>query len=520
MRVISFHTRHDANLAVAEGGRLKFVVELERIFRERHFACSPDPGRFKEQWTKVREHLSSNLTEEPFDLAITSWVFPSYRQVLRQVFHASSWVAVDHHHAHAALGFYGSSFRSALILSYDGGGNDGFFNSFKGSGAGIEHLERRPLNLGMAYRALATAMPEVTGRRHQPHGGALTLAGKVMAYAALGEVRTEWLAALHGYYTDFAYPDQALFTLGEKIGISLERDFLPEAAARDLAATSQQAFTEILNEEVARGLQHTGDVDGIVLTGGGALNVVANQCVWEAAGMPVYIPSAPGDGGIAAGAIWATEPPAQREPMTYLGLEMEDDIGWQHEEHRRGARSTTTQDLAQELASGKIIGVVRDRSEVGPRALGNRSILCCARDARVKERLNDRIKFREWYRPFAPVVPAESLSSIFEKACPSPFMSFAPRLRSEVAARLPAISHLDGTARVQSVTPEQNPWLHELLLEVGRLTGDPVLLNTSLNTHGQPIVQHMSAALEVLDSTDLDALLVEDVLIKREGPHE
>jgi carbamoyltransferase len=184
--------------------------------------------------------------------------------------------------------------------------------------------------------------------------------------------------------------------------------------------------------------------------------------------------------------------------------------------HEKNGTPLDTAILADYIASGKIIGVVRDRCEHGPRALGNRSILCNPSIRDMKDTLNAKVKGREYYRPFAPVVRLEDVSKYFEWEGETRWMSFCPKVREEYRDRLAAITHIDGTARVQTVTKEQNKFLYELLTELHNKTGIGVLLNTSFNIAGKPILNTYKEALWVLENKELDAVVLETFIIHKE----
>jgi carbamoyltransferase len=172
--------------------------------------------------------------------------------------------------------------------------------------------------------------------------------------------------------------------------------------------------------------------------------------------------------------------------------------------------------LANDLHEGKIIGVAREKAEHGPRALGNRSILCNPSIADMKDILNAKVKNREWYRPFAPVVRLEDVNTYFEWNGESRWMSFCPKVREEWKEKLAAITHVDGTARVQTVTREQNEWLYDLLTEFEKVNGIGVLLNTSFNINGKPILSTVREAFEVFKNTALDGLVIENNYILKD----
>jgi len=170
----------------------------------------------------------------------------------------------------------------------------------------------------------------------------------------------------------------------------------------------------------------------------------------------------------------------------------------------------TFDDITDKLKDGKIFGVVRGRCEHGPRALGNRSILCDPSYPQMKDILNQKVKHREWYRPFAPVVRLEDVSKYFEWDKESQHMLFCPNVRPEWRDRLSSITHVDGTARVQTVTREQNKWLYDLLTEFEKKSGHGVLLNTSFNIAGKPILNTIADAMHVLNNSEMDYLIIND----------
>jgi len=255
--------------------------------------------------------------------------------------------------------------------------------------------------------------------------------------------------------------------------------------------------------------------------------------VLEAGGYPLdlYVAPAPNDGGLALGGIWAVAPPFVRQPLQYLGFRLWDLDTLDELAQAREATQLTQPDaidfLAELLTGGRawsneplrrtekpIVAVVRGRTEFGPRALGHRSLLAVPDSIQMRDRLN-RLKARQWYRPVAPMIADEALEAVFGRSVKSPYMTMAPRVRNEVLQRFPALAHVDGSARHQSVSMQDDKWLHTLLSAVGRVTGLAALINTSFNTQGRPIANRITACLEMLDELeDLDYLLIEDWLFK------
>ncbi|MBN8627378.1 MAG: hypothetical protein J0M17_18020 [Planctomycetes bacterium] len=425
------------------------------------------------------------------------------------------WKAAAHHRAHAAVAFYQSSFDRALVISYDGGGNDGWFRTFIASRKdGVQYLDDGiRINLGSAYGALAVPIQEI----HTNASNTLPNAGKLMGLAAYGAPRAEWRQAIREFYIRTLDHSgrriRQLPTLGAAIGLDLSGpDTISGQDAYDFAATGQAVFEEIFFEHALPTIAKY--KLPVCLSGGCALNVITNEKLARTIDYPVFVPPNPNDCGLPLGAILQHFPPQYPIQITYAGVPLldagklddvctEDDI--------QGAR---IENVARLLALGNIVGVARGNSEHGPRALGNRSLLCDPGNPQMKDRLNVKVKFRESFRPYAPVVRRCDAAKYFD--CldyDMSYMSFNPTVRPEWRHRIPAIVHADQTARVQTVTREQNRWLFDLLTAFEVLTGYGVLLNTSFNTKGKPILSTVAEVLENLAMTDIDYAIVEDRLI-------
>jgi carbamoyltransferase len=301
---------------------------------------------------------------------------------------------------------------------------------------------------------------------------------------------------------------------------------------KDLAWQVQDDTETVLLAR-ARWLRETTGAKNLCIAGGVGLNCVANGRIAREAGFEnVWIQPAAGDDGIAIGCAYYGYLALQKKPRAsvikhaYFGKPYSDaDV--------RGATDKTlirlvtkstqsdniSRDTAKVLAAGKIIGWFQGGSEFGPRALGNRSIIADPRSAEMKDILNRRVKFRQAFRPFAPIVLAEREDEIFEGGHDSPYMLLAKPVRPEWKDKIPSIVHVDGTARVQTVRQETNPPLYRLLKEFEALTGVPVLLNTSFNVKGEPIVETPRNAVECFLNTDIDYLALHDLLISKSALH-
>jgi carbamoyltransferase len=272
----------------------------------------------------------------------------------------------------------------------------------------------------------------------------------------------------------------------------------------------------------ATGLAHSRN---LCLAGGVALNSKANGKIL-ASGIcdGIFIQPAAGDDGVAIGAALAPMLDGNRPLLlqqmrhVYLGNEISDD---QIESvlHTCKVRFTRLDDppasAAEMIASGKILGWFQGRMEFGPRSLGNRSILADPRDPEMKDRVNKAVKFRESWRPFAPAVLAEAAHEYFETAHHSPFMILTAQVRPEKRARIPAVTHVDGSARPQTVEASVNPLFHRLTSEFHRRTGVPVVMNTSFNLRGEPIVCSVPDALRTFFTSGMDALIIGSFLIDK-----
>lgn len=284
----------------------------------------------------------------------------------------------------------------------------------------------------------------------------------------------------------------------------------------------------------ARWLRETTGATNLCIAGGVALNCVANGRIAREAGFEnVWIQPASGDDGIAIGcALYGyleilKKPRAFEMKHSFVGKAYSEESVRQATERFlvriqiSAVRSDNIcRDTAKLLADQRVIGWFQGRSEFGPRALGNRSIIADPRRPEMKDILNARVKHRQPFRPFAPLVLAERMNDVFEGDEDSPFMLIAKPVRPEWRAKIPAIVHVDGSARVQTVREDTNPMLYRLLREFDALTGVPVLLNTSFNVKGEPIVETPRDAVACFMTTGIDNLILHDTLVSKTALHK
>ncbi len=424
----------------------------------------------------------------------------------------------DHHYSHAAFSYYTSPFKNAAILTVDGVGEWETVTISYGKGNNIKKLysDNFPHSLGMLYSTITSFLG------FKPNEGEY----KVMGLAPYGNVskyydklnllfdNTKEGLHLYNKYFTWEYSDKVMFT--KKLCQLLElRPRLPEDVLtqdhKDLAAALQRVYEEKFGVLLYKAKKLTVS-QNICLSGGCAYNGVANVLAYKFF-KSVHIPFAPSDAGSAIGACLDTHV----DISPYLGPSFKNRwIKLLLEKNKsrltffKLKEDSLVRNVSELIASQKIVAWYQGRMEFGARALGNRSILASPKDSKMREKLNSIIKKRESFRPFAPSVPLEEASNFFNIIEPVPFMNIVVKTKVNF---LPAATHIDGTSRVQTVTEKSNSLYYKLLKEVGRLTGLPVLLNTSFNFKDQTITLTPAQAIQRFLNSDLDVLVLNNFLI-------
>jgi carbamoyltransferase len=577
MNILGINAYHgNASAAIVCEGRLVAAVEEERFNRVKYAAGFPAQAiRYclKEAGLGLKDIDHVAVPRNPYARLGTKLFYalrmPAFArermkvlakftgipEALAQAFDtdparvASSFHRVEHHQAHLASAFFVSPFERAALLSADGLGD--FASTMWGSGDGsrmrIEGAVTFPHSLGLFYSAVTQYL------------GFLKFGDeyKVMGLAAYGEA--EQLEAFRDivrangngfrlgldYFThhrtgpemSWAEADKTP-TLGKMFSEAMERRLGPkrnpeeplEQRHRNLASALQTRLEEVYLGMLKRLAERTG-LKAVCLAGGVAFNCVANGKIFDTTGFEqVYVHPAAGDAGLAVGAAYYVWHQILRKPRSFVMGHAYWGPGYSRDEIRRaidanglGKNGCQIEELSEDnlmqrtaaiVAGGKILGWFQGRAEWGPRALGNRSIVADPRRPEMKEILNQRIKHREIFRPFAPSILAESTNEWFEKSHPSPFMTLAYSVRPEKREKIPAPTHVDGTGRLQTVTREANPRYWSLIKAFEQLTGVPVVLNTSFNDN-EPIVCRPEEALDCFQRTQMDALVLGDFLITR-----
>ncbi|MCA9537737.1 MAG: hypothetical protein KC620_02540 [Myxococcales bacterium] len=429
-----------------------------------------------------------------------------------------------HHLVHATYAAWTSPFDEAAVFIVDGFGEFGAFSSFHWRDGQLKPVVRGmgPGSLGYFYVRLT----ELCG--FDPHKGE---EWKVMGLAPYGEVDPELHALLRS--TLIVDGGRVKFASAKKLA-RVDQALRPYARKPDtspitvatLARTGQQVFEEVMTELLVD-LHRRVPSANLIVSGGCALNSAYNgKIIGQTPFERLYVPSAPGDDGNAVGAAlyaWRQDHPEAKPPggqfSPYLGSTISDAAIAQMVRFSglavRHLPGTVHEEAARLLCEGKLLGWAQGRAEFGPRALGNRSILADPRSADMQEIINARVKFRESFRPFAPSILLEHGPDWFEDFQPSPYMERTLRWRAEMRDKVPAVVHVDGTGRLQTVTADANPRYHALLSAFHGRTGVPVLLNTSFNVMGKPIMHGVEDAIAVFCTSGLDALVLGDTLIEK-----
>ncbi len=454
-------TSHDASVSLIKDGKILFAAHAERYSKQ------------KNDWYNNREIILDALNYGTPDV-IAYYEKPLLKRSRIAIRGgASDWKPefpldipvyyFKHHYSHAAAGYYTSKFDNACIVVLDAIGEFNTSTIWVGEGSKIKlkYKKNYPFSFGLFY----SAFTKLIGLKPNEEEYIM------MGMAAYGDWK-RYYVKVNDYFKNINNQKynfhKGIFDWDEPID---------EQAKFDIAAAVQYVYELRLIEFMDMAKRLTGK-DNLVFMGGCALNCAANTRLWEIF-YDVWIMPNPGDAGSSLGAAAALYGQHIEWEHPYLGY----DLGGEYPVDK----------IYDELMKNKIAAVATGRAEYGPRALGNRSILADPRQANIKDKVN-KIKKREMFRPFAPVVMEEYAHEWFDISFPSPYMQYAVRCKKP--SIIPSVVHKDGTSRVQTVNKNQHPGLYNLLDKFNKKTGVPILLNTSLNVKGQPLIND---AQDILD---------------------
>lgn len=532
---------HDGGAALIDDGKLKFAIEEERLVGIRH-AYDRIPY---ESIKMICEE--ENICIDDIDKVAIGWNYPvlwkmfgeefiSKEEMSKCLFNterfADKIVYVDHHLAHACSAFYPSNFTDAIVLVIDGQGELIATSVFVGKRKenNLKKVYETQTSLGYFYAAVTEHIGFYSGQE-----------GKTMGLASYGKpiyietLRNFISADKEGkikcsFVIDKKSKDEEVETITKWSEIlstiipkrtgkisEVSDEILPYA---DLAASAQKLLEEILVNMVSYYCNKHG-ISNVAIAGGVGLNCAANGIISE---LPcvnkVFTQPAANDGGISLGAALAVAKECNEdinfEMIPYQGNQFTDEqIEQSLKDKKISYRKSEciSKEIAKLVSEGKIVANFQGRLEFGPRALGNRSILADPRKSEMLYKLNV-LKGREVWRPLAPAVMFEVQENFFNTSQFSPYMTINCEVLKEAQAKIEAVTHVDGTARIQSVSEEYNPLFYAIIKEFYRLTGIPVIINTSFNIKGEPIVDTPEEALKSAIAMKLDYLAIGSFIVK------
>ncbi len=531
MKIVGTWSGHDCSFCVLDNGVPTVHAELERYNREKSpqgDAVSFAREILKDEFSDVTHFTSAYPTQKTKQ-------YDSYGEASRiSQENGGDFHFISHHKAHAAHAFYSSNLRSSIVMTLDGGGveddngQETASTVWVGDNLDLKHVHTfhpAQMNIGGVWTRVTRYVFKL--QNGWPLGGQ---EGTVMAMAALGDsqkyhddfykmLTVDVLAAgfkpptqPKGAYVPGKDPTHPYLDRWARIADQSDQD------KYDLAASFQSATERLVKEFIASVLEKI-PLRSICIAGGVALNSV---CMGKIKGWfpgridEIYIPPVPYDGGLCLGAAQYLWHAVLRNPriqwkdnfLPYLGevwdaSSVEAALSNLPENVTR--RRATDAMVVDILADGKIVSVFNSRSESGRRALGNRSILADPRSPEMKDRVNLKVKHRQWFRPFAPSILADHVEEWFESPQNSPYMQFVIPFKEAAKSRVPAVVHFDGTARLQTVHQNDNPWYYGFIKMWHEKSGVPIVLNTSFNDR-EPICENPKHAVDCFLGTDIDFL--------------
>ncbi|MGG2460284.1 carbamoyltransferase [Streptomyces sp. RGM 3693] len=568
MYVMGLNLGHDRSACIVKDGEIVVAVEEERLDRSKHspgFLVHGYGGRLElsEYLTRVLPMKAINYCLEAADLSVDDLDLvvgnkSIYDNALKRMLlefpikdksKLRILPAPSHHLAHAYSAYFASPFDDAAVLVVDGVGSltedgTGFekHTIFDAQGHSMKRVygdsfpkDYSEVGIGLFYSFFSSKLSFVTRYGHPTFGdfgcGGYPEAGKTMGLAPYGQHRPDWPQLLH---LDAGKVNARTADLedawrrwlkedGEGFDSS-QRDSWDHPFAKDVARKVQEETEEALLYLARHARQITGR-RRLCFTGGVALNSVANERIANESGFDeVYFFGPSGDDGVAIGSAYygyyalAGGEKRHHVKSASLGREYGRDAIDEAVREAGGAveaRQAEVSEVARLIASHHTVGWFQTGSEIGPRALGHRSIVADPRHPEMRDYLNHVVKHRELFRPFAPSVLAERVSDWFDSDRESPFMLLVPHVRQGKENVIPAVCHVDGTARVQTVHQETNSAYHALISAFADITGVPLVLNTSYNDAGEPIVETPADAIRTFLNTEIDYLYLGNTLLSK-----
>ena len=556
---------HDSSAAILKDGKVIAAVEEERFSRKKFDDDFPKQAInwcLKESGISPKNLDSVAFYDKPvlkFERLLDNYIavaprgLYSFLDVIPKWLHKRLWVKdeiskhlkdfngeiifPEHHMSHAAHAFFTSPFDEAAILTVDGVGEwtTASFGTAHDTTIKLTNDIRWPHSVGLFYSAFTYFLGfKVNEGEYKLMG--LSAYGKPKYYDLIMEnlvdVKNDGSIHLNMKYFSFTY-DKVMTNqkFSDLFGIPPRKeDSKAEQIHYDIAASAQLVLEDILLKMVNHVHKKTG-MTNLCFGGGVALNGVANYRILKDGPFEnIHIPPSPGDGGSAVGCAQylyychdknkrMVEDNVERiKNNIFVGPSHSNDeiksfLDINKIDYKFLETNSLLQTVAKLIVEGNVVGWYQGKMEWGPRALGNRSIIADPRNAKMKDILNEKIKHRESFRPFAPCILEEYTSEYFDVDVSSPYMLLvAPVKKPE---KIPAVTHVDGTARLQTVSKDINLLFYNLITEFHKITGIPVLINTSMNVRGEPIVDTPEQAYNMIVKTDMDYIVMGDYIIKK-----
>jgi carbamoyltransferase len=535
---------HDASAAIISNGGVSYAYEEEKLSRFQ-YAISDFPEK-----ASVLGMKSLGIRPQDVDLLVLTSINTCYQQAeyshkveyIKDLLSLRANVAVDcvpHHMAHSGLAVLTSPFDECVFLIMDGGGDNlmghwGIYRNYR-----LEVIEQFELSPAILYGFITSLT-----------GFSLFEEGKVMGLSSYGslnmhfydwlkqnfwiesggasmrvadQIKVQWIATLDPQLVDAdTFRRHKYLKLEVYFKDQEQMQWLSELQPLDIAHTGQRFFEDLITQAVQNIVRRT-SIKNVALGGGAFQNIVLNGKLRAIPSLNIHVSMAPHDAGLSLGAgliKWheRTERHHKYPLSAYLGPsftneEIEELLNSFSLSYERPTDLTHL--VADYIAEGKVVGWFQGRAEFGARALGARSVLADPRNASAKARMNQALKKRDWFMPYAPSVLEEYGHEFFTSFSPSPYMNVGFQVKSDKIHLIPSAVHIDGSCRAHTIDNHQHPKYHQLIMEFYKLTGIPMVLNTSFNRHGVPIVATPRQALQHLLEGNVDVLAIEDFIVTR-----
>jgi carbamoyltransferase len=540
MKIVGFQSGHDVSYCILEDGVPVIHEEYERFLREKEPLGDGLEWAFKNITDDELKDIKYFTEGNPFirkgkygPLCSKEEPYQRMKNHVDKV--DGGHYIVSHHQSHAANTFFSSNYDEALIITIDGGGNEKYdwedvdseysrgigtaFTIWKGNGNKIKPIKiytDDEINLGVFYQSVTSAVFGLSVSH--PHG---FQGGTVMAMACMGDSSKYF----DKFYKDFTEP-KIIGVRGRMNSFFREIVNKSEEGRFDVAAGAQRAFETIAKETITPYIEKY-NPKNLCLSGGAVLNsvLVGKMYDWYPNVENIYVCPVPYDAGLAIGSAQYVYHQVFDNPRIiwkdnaspYLGRTYDEeriysDLNDNKYDNIDGVGRKISFEIVDDdyvvdllIKDDNVISVFGGGSESGRRALGNRSILADPRSPEMKDIINEKVKHRQWFRPFAPSITREDVKDWFEKDIDSPYMTTVIKFKDEMKDKVPAVVHVDGTARLQTVTKNDNEWYYNFIKKFQKKTGVPILLNTSFNDR-EPIVETPEHAINCFLRTNIDYL--------------